>query len=168
MISAVGEVESVVRCIELGAEDYLPKPFDATLLRARVGASLEKKALRDEVRDWNRKLEERVQEQLAQLNRLGRLKGFFSPQLAESIINGGGEDLLKTHRCEVVVVFLDLRGFTAFTDSCEPEEVMWQSAQVTPARACGPWLHVSNSGCCALSAGAPVSLWVQSRKPMSS
>ena len=124
MISAVGEVESVVRCIELGAEDYLPKPFDATLLRARVGASLEKKALRDEVRDMNRKLEERVQEQVAQLNRLGRLKGFFSPQLAESIINGGGEDLLKTHRREVVVVYLDLRGFTAFTDSSEPEEVM--------------------------------------------
>ena len=118
MISAVGEVESVVRCIELGAEDYLPKPFDATLLRARVGASLEKKALRDEVRDWNRKLEERVQEQVAQLDRLGRLKGFFSPQLAESIVSGGGEDLLKTHRREVVVVFLDLRGFTAFTDSC--------------------------------------------------
>jgi adenylate cyclase len=124
MISAIGEVESVVRCIELGAEDYLPKPFDATLLRARVGASLEKKRLRDEVRDWNRKLEERVQEQLAQLGRLGRLKGFFSPQLAESIIDGGGEDLLKTHRREVVVVFLDLRGFTAFTDTSEPEDVM--------------------------------------------
>ncbi len=124
MISAVGEVESVVRCIELGAEDYLPKPFDATLLRARVGASLEKKALRDEVREWGKKLEQRVQEQVAQLDRLGRLKGFFSPQLAESIISGGGEDLLKTHRREVVVVFLDLRGFTAFTDSAEPEEVM--------------------------------------------
>ena len=124
MISAVGEVESVVRCIELGAEDYLPKPFDATLLRARVGASLEKKALRDEVRDWNKKLEERVQEQVAQLGRLGRLKSFFSPQLAESIVNGGGEDLLKTHRREVVVVFLDLRGFTAFSDGAEPEEVM--------------------------------------------
>lgn len=124
MISAVGEVESVVRCIELGAEDYLPKPFDATLLRARVGASLEKKRLRDEVRDWGRQLEARVQEQVAQLDRLGRLKGFFSPQLAESIISGGGEELLKTHRREVVVVFLDLRGFTAFTDSSEPEEVM--------------------------------------------
>ena len=124
MISAVGEIDSVVRCIELGAEDYLPKPFNPTLLRARVGASLEKKALRDEVRDWNRKLEERVQEQVAQLDRLGRLKSFFSPQLAESIVNGGGEDLLKTHRREVVVVFLDLRGFTAFTDSAEPEEVM--------------------------------------------
>jgi len=124
MISAVDELESVVRCIELGAEDYLPKPFDATLLRARVRASLEKKALRDEVRDWNRKLEQRVQEQVAQLNRLGRLKGFFSPQLAESIISGGGEELLKTHRREVVVVFLDLRGFTAFADTCEPEEIM--------------------------------------------
>lgn len=124
MISAVGEVESVVRCIELGAEDYLPKPFDATLLRARVGASLEKKALRDEVREWGKKLEQRVQEQVAQLERLGRLKGFFSPQLAESIVSGGGEELLKTHRREVVVVFLDLRGFTSFTDTCEPEEVM--------------------------------------------
>jgi class 3 adenylate cyclase len=124
MISAVGEVESVVKCIELGAEDYLPKPFDATLLRARVGASLEKKKLRDEVREWGKKLEERVQEQVAQLERLGRLKGFFSPQLAESIITGGGEELLKTHRREVVVVFLDLRGFTAFTDGAEPEEVM--------------------------------------------
>ena len=124
MISAYDEMESVIRCIELGAEDYLPKPFDATLLRARVGASLEKKALRDEVLDWNKKLEERVQEQVAQLDRLGRLKGFFSPQLAESIVSGGGEELLKTHRREVVVVFLDLRGFTAFTDSSEPEEVM--------------------------------------------
>ncbi|MCC6194206.1 MAG: response regulator [Burkholderiales bacterium] len=124
MISAVDELESVVRCIELGAEDYLQKPFNATLLRARVGASLEKKALRDEVRDWNRKLEERVQDQVAQLGRLGRLKDFFSPQLAASIVDGGAEDLLNTHRREVVVVFLDLRGFTAFTDSSEPEEVM--------------------------------------------
>jgi DNA-binding response OmpR family regulator len=109
MISAVGEGESVVRCIELGAEDYLPKPFDATLLRARVGASLEKKRLRDEVLDWNQKLEARVQEQVAQLGRLGRLKDFFSPQLAESIVSGGGEDLLKTHRREVVVVFRPAR-----------------------------------------------------------
>jgi adenylate cyclase len=131
MISAIEEMASVVRCIELGAEDYLPKPFDPTLLRARVGASLEKKALRDEVQsqsaqiaEWNKKLEGRVQEQISQLERLGRLKSFFSPQLAESIVNGGGEDLLKTHRREVVVVFLDMRGFTAFTDRSEPEEVM--------------------------------------------
>jgi len=130
MISAVDEMASVVRCIELGAEDYLPKPFDATLLRARVGACLEKKAMRDEIRaqadqlaDWNRLLEERVQQQLSQLDRLARLKRFFSPQVAEAIV-GGGDDLLATHRREVVVVFLDMRGFTAFTDSSEPEEVM--------------------------------------------
>lgn len=130
MISAVDELASVVRCIELGAEDYLPKPFNATLLRARVGASLEKKALRDEIRaqadqlaEWNRTLEARVQEQLLQLDRLGRLRSFFSPQVAETIVSGG-EDLLKTHRREVAVAFLDMRGFTAFTDTSEPEEVM--------------------------------------------
>jgi class 3 adenylate cyclase/CheY-like chemotaxis protein len=131
MISAIEEIASVVRCIELGAEDYLPKPFDPTLLRARVHASLEKKALRDEVRtqaaelaQWNRNLEQRVQEQLAQLDRLGKLKGFFSPQLVDSILGGEADDLLKTHRREVVVVFADMRGFTAFTDESEPEEVM--------------------------------------------
>ncbi len=131
MISAIEDTESVVRCIELGADDYLPKPFDPTLLRARVRAILEKKTLRDEVRthagqveEWNRNLERRVQEQLAQLDRLGKLKGFFSPQVVESILDIGGEDLLKTHRREVVVAFLDMRGFTAFTDESEPEEVM--------------------------------------------
>ena len=131
MISAVDQIESVIRCIKLGAEDYLPKPFNPTLLHARVGASLAKKALRDEVQsqaiqlaEWNKNLEQRVQDQLAQLDRLGRLKRFFSPQLAELIINGGGEDLLKTHRREVVVTFLDMRGFTAFSDRFEPEEVM--------------------------------------------
>jgi len=124
MISAVEEMASVVRCIELGAEDYLPKPFDATLLYARVGASLEKKALRDEVSQWNKTLAERVEKQVALLDRFGRLKSFFSPQLAESILSSGGQDLLKTHRSEVVVVFLDLRGFLAFTDRSEPEEVM--------------------------------------------
>jgi adenylate cyclase len=131
MISAIEETESVVRCIELGADDYLSKPFDPTLLRARVHATLEKKGLRDAVRthatqleEWNRDLERRVHEQLAQLDRLGKLKGFFSPQVVASILDGGGEDLLKTHRREVVVAFLDMRGFTAFTDHSEPEEVM--------------------------------------------
>ncbi len=123
MISALDEMKSVIRCIEQGAEDYLSKPFDPTLLKARVGASLEKKRLRDEVVEWNRTLEARVEEQVAQLDRLGKLKGFFSPQVAETIL-GEGERALNTHRREVVVVFLDLRGFTAFTDTSEPEEVM--------------------------------------------
>ena len=124
MISAVDELDSVVRCVELGAEDYLQKPFNPTLLRARIGACLEKKRLRDQLVEWNRTLEQRVQEKVAEVERLGRLKRFFSPQLAELIVAGGADDPLKTHRREVTVVFLDLRGFTAFAETAEPEEVM--------------------------------------------
>jgi len=131
MISALDEVGSVVRCIELGAEDYLPKPFDPVLLRARIGACLEKKHLRDqearqarELAEWNHTLEQRVAEQVGQVERLGRLKRFFSPQLAELIVAGGATDPLKSHRVEVTVVFLDLRGFTAFAETADPEEVM--------------------------------------------
>jgi class 3 adenylate cyclase len=131
MISSLDEVESVARCIELGAEDHLPKPFNPVVLRARVSASLEKKRLRDqevrhtaELAEWNRTLERRVQEQVTQVERLGRLKRFFSPQLAELIVAGGADDPLKTHRRQVTVVFLDLRGFTAFAETAEPEEVM--------------------------------------------
>jgi len=131
MISALDEMNSVVRCIELGAEDYLPKPFDPVLLRARIGACLEKKRLRDqqarharELAEWNRTLEQRVTEQVEQVERLGRLKRFFSPQLAELILTGGAADPLKSHRVDVTVAFLDLRGFTAFAETAEPEEVM--------------------------------------------
>lgn len=124
MITAVEDQESVIRCIKLGAEDHLPKPFDPTLLAARVSASLEKKRLRDELHELNRTLEERVKQQLSELDRLGMLKRFFSPQIARAILDTGGEKMLQAHRREVVVVFLDMRGFTAFTDKAEPEEVM--------------------------------------------
>jgi class 3 adenylate cyclase len=131
MISALDEMDTVIRCIELGAEDYLAKPFDTVLLRARVGACLEKKRLRDEqvrhtreLAEWNQLLEQRVQEQVAQMDRLSRLKRFFVAQVADLIVSGEAEDPLKTHRREVVVVFLDLRGFTAFAEVSEPEEVM--------------------------------------------
>jgi class 3 adenylate cyclase len=131
MISALDETASVVRSIELGAEDYLPKPWDPVLLRARIGACLEKKRLRDqearhavELAEWNRTLEQRVAEQVAQVERLGRLKRFFSPQLAELIVAGGADDPLRTHRRDITVVFLDLRGFTGFAETAEPEEVM--------------------------------------------
>jgi len=131
MISALDEMDSVVRCIELGADDYLGKPFDPVLLQARVGACLAKKRLHDEeqrhrreLAELNQTLERRVAEQVAQLERLGRLKRFFSPQLADLIVAGGAADPLKTHRREVTVVFLDLRGFTAFAETAEPEEIM--------------------------------------------
>ena len=131
MISALDELSSVARCIELGAEDYLGKPFEPVLLQARIGACLEKKRLHDrevrhlrELAELNRTLEQRVADQVAQLERLGRLKRFFSPALAEAIVAGGADDPLRTHRREVTVVFLDLRGFTAFAETAEPEEVM--------------------------------------------
>jgi class 3 adenylate cyclase len=131
MISSLDEIDSVVRCIELGAEDYLPKPFNPVLLRARIGACLEKVRLRAlekrqaaELAEWNRRLEERVAQQVAELERVGRLKRFFSPQLAELIVAGGAEDPLRSHRRELTVLFVDLRGFTAFSETAEPEEVM--------------------------------------------
>jgi class 3 adenylate cyclase len=80
--------------------------------------------LRHQLAEWNKLLEQRVQQQVMELERLGRLKRFFSPQLAELILSGGAEDPLKTHRREITVVFLDLRGFTAFAETSEPEEVM--------------------------------------------
>ncbi len=131
MISALDDLDSVVRCIQLGAEDYLGKPFDPVLLQARIGACLEKKRLHDqearqrrELAALNQTLERRVADQVAQLERLGRLKRFFSPQLAELIVAGGAADPLSPHRREITVVFVDLRGFTAFAESAEPEELM--------------------------------------------
>src|SRR5262249_10259351 len=101
MISALDDMAAVVRCIEMGAEDYLPKPFDPVLLQARVGACLEKKRLRDqevrhltELAEWNRTLERRVQEQVAQVEQLGRLKRIVSPQLTELIAAGGSAGTL--------------------------------------------------------------------------
>jgi adenylate cyclase len=124
MISAVDDLDSVIRCVELGAEDYLAKPFNPTLLRARMGHCLEKKRLHDQLVEANRTLERRVVEKVAEVERLERLKRFFSPALADLIVAGGADDPLRTHRREITVVFLDLRGFTAFAETCEPEEVM--------------------------------------------
>lgn len=98
---------------------------------SQLGAALENAQLFDTVQaqaaqlsEWNKTLEQRVQEQLSQLERLGGLKRFLPPQLAELIVSGGAEDPLRTHRREITVVFLDLRGFTAFAEVSEPEEVM--------------------------------------------
>jgi adenylate cyclase len=78
----------------------------------------------DELSAWNRQLEERVEQQVSQIERMGRLRRFLSPQLAELIVDSGDESFLESHRREIVVVFCDLRGFTAFAESSEPEEVI--------------------------------------------
>jgi class 3 adenylate cyclase/CheY-like chemotaxis protein len=131
MVTARADSRDIVAGLEAGASDYLTKPVDHAALLARVRSMLRIKELHDTVQeqaaqlaDWNRTLEQRVQEQLLELQQLGRLKRFFSPHLAEVIVSQGGEDLLNSHRREISVVFCDLRGFTAFSETAEPEDVM--------------------------------------------
>jgi len=131
MVTALADSKDVVAGLEAGGDDYLTKPVDQQALVARVRSMLRIKALHDtvqaqtaELARWNATLEERVVRQLAELERVGRLKRFFSPQLAELIVRGGADDPLVSHRREVTVVFIDLRGFTAFAERAEPEEVM--------------------------------------------
>jgi class 3 adenylate cyclase/CheY-like chemotaxis protein len=131
MVTALDPAQERLKGLEAGADDFLTKPINQPELLARVRSLLRIKSLYDTVQaqadqlaDWNRTLEQRVEEQVHQLERLERLKRFFSPQLAELIVAGGAEDPLKTHRRDVTVVFLDLRGYTAFAETAEPEEVM--------------------------------------------
>jgi adenylate cyclase len=123
VISGVDEMASVIRCIGLGAEDYLPKPFDPVLLHARLGASLDRKRMTDELHQLNEHLADRVDEKVAEVERLNSLRRFVSPQLAEALA-AGGEEILASHRREITAFFCDLRGFTAFSETAEPEEVM--------------------------------------------
>jgi adenylate cyclase len=130
MITA-SEQEERVRALEAGADDFIQKPFDHAELLARVKSLLRIKAYHDtvqaqaaELARWNRALEERVQEQVAQLERLGRLRRFLAPQLAELIISAEGDSLLESHRREIAVLCFELVGFTEFGETTEPESVM--------------------------------------------
>jgi class 3 adenylate cyclase len=131
MVTALDPASERIKGLEAGADDFLTKPFSQPELLTRVRSLLRIKELYDtvmtqalELARWNSELERRVAEQVAQLERLGRLKRFFSPQLAEIIVRGGTGDPLKSHRRAIAVVFIDLRGFTQFAESVEPQEVM--------------------------------------------
>ena len=111
MVTAKADPKDIVAGLEAGGDEYLTKPVDQAALVARVKSMLRIKQLHDTVQglaeeraEWNKTLERRVEEQVNQLEQLGRLKRFFSPQLAELIVAGGADDPLKTHRREVTVV----------------------------------------------------------------
>ena len=131
LVTALDPARERIKGLDAGADDFLTKPVNMAELSARVRSLLRIKDLYEtvqaqagELADLNANLEQRVQAQVAQLERLGRLKRFFSPQLAELIVTGGAEDPLKSHRRDITVVFVDLRGFTAFAETAPPEEVM--------------------------------------------
>ncbi|HEY6057397.1 MAG TPA: adenylate/guanylate cyclase domain-containing protein [Candidatus Limnocylindrales bacterium] len=120
MVSGIDELDSVVRCIEMGATDYLPKPFNPAVLRARINASLGAKRIHDLELEYVGRLaalNETIARQKQELSR------FLSPQVAALISSSDGEQLLAGHRRQITVVFADLRGFTAFAQQAEPEEL---------------------------------------------
>jgi class 3 adenylate cyclase len=131
LVTSLDPQQERIKGIASGADDFLAKPINQPELFARVQSLLRIKRLHEETKrqaaqlaEWSATLERRVAEQVAENERLSKLKRFFSPQLAELIVSGGSEDPLRSRRREIVVVFLDLRGFTAFSETFEPEEVM--------------------------------------------
>jgi class 3 adenylate cyclase len=136
MVTARADSADVISGLEAGAEEYLTKPVDQAALIARVQSMLRVKALHDTVQEqatqlesqaaelaqWNRALTERVAEQVEDIERLSQLQRFLSPQVAEAIRSHPAA--LEPHRREITVCFCDLRGFTAFAETAEPEDLI--------------------------------------------
>ena len=127
--SSIGQEKT--KAIEAGADDFIPKPFNHDELLTRVRSLLRIKRYHDtikiqaaELAELNQTLEERVQAQVEELERLRRLRRFLSPQLADAIVSSGDETVLASHRRQVAMFFADLRGWTSFVDAVEPEELM--------------------------------------------
>jgi adenylate cyclase len=130
MITALDDVRSAVRCIEMGADDYLLKPFDPVVLQARIRASLTKKRMHDlesehlaEMARLNRRLEARIEEQMAELVRTGELTRFLPHQVAEGLLGGQLEPDEAFERRKITTLFADMVGFTDLSESLEPEEL---------------------------------------------
>jgi adenylate cyclase len=153
LVTAKADTSDVIAGLESGGDDYLTKPVDHAALSARVRAMLRIKALHDTVQTQarrleeqaaelaalNRTLEERVAAQVDEIERIGRLKRFLAPQIVETIVSSGGETILDHHRRDIVVLFCDMRGFTAFAETAEPEDVMAVLGEYHDAL--GPLIH---------------------------
>ncbi|WP_431324206.1 response regulator [Rhizobium sp. YTU87027] len=139
LVTAKADTRDVVEGLDAGGDDYLTKPFEHHALLARVRSMLRQKMLHDTVEEqtrslqdqaarlaaWNQSLEQQVAEQVTAIERMARLRRFLPAQVADLIVAAeNGDTLLQSHRREVTVVFCDLRGFTAFSETAEPEEVM--------------------------------------------
>ncbi len=124
MVTAKTTAQDVLAGLEAGGDDYLTKPIDHGALIVRVRAMLRIKALHDQITVLNEGLEKKVLDQVDELERVGRLKRFLAPQLAQAIISAGDEKILENHRREVAAFFCDLRGFTSFSETAEPEDIM--------------------------------------------
>jgi len=131
LVTAKAGQKDVVAGLDAGGDDYLTKPIDHGALVARVRAMLRIKALHDQVESQrgelgllNQGLETRVSQQVDELERVGRLRRFLAPQLAQAIVSAGDEKILENHRREIVALFCDLRGFTSFAETAEPEDIM--------------------------------------------
>jgi adenylate cyclase len=153
LVTAKADGRDVVAGLESGGDDYLTKPVDHAALSARVRAMLRIKALHDTVQEqarrleeqaaelaaWNKTLQERVAAQIGEIERVGRLKRFLAPQIVQTIVSSGGEAMLESHRRDIVVLFCDMRGFTAFAETAEPEDIITVLREYHAAL--GPLIH---------------------------
>src|SRR6185436_435647 len=114
LCTAKSDSKDVVAGLEAGADEYLSKPIDQMALLARVKSVLRQKQLHDQVQEqaadlarWNKTLEQRVGDQLAEIERISRLKRFLAPQVVDLILSSGDDSMLESHRGDITVVFCD-------------------------------------------------------------
>lgn len=124
LVTAKATPKDIIAGLDAGGDDYLTKPVDHGALVARVRAMLRIKSLHDQLAILNQGLESKVAEQVGELERVNRLRRFMAPQLAQAIVSAGDEKVLENHRREIVALFCDLRGFTSFSETAEPEDIM--------------------------------------------